>query len=148
MKVIVQRVSEAACIIDKEIVSSIKNGYVLLVGFEEGDQMDQLIWTAKKISGLRIFEDEHQKMNLDIHEVKGEILSISQFTLAGDVHKGYRPSFTKALEPNQAEAYYLKFNDLLRSHDLVVKEGLFQAHMNIQLVNDGPVTIIIERRNV
>lgn len=147
MKVIVQRVLEAACIVDSEIVSKIDKGYLLLVAIEANDSEAELQWMAKKISGLRIFEDENQKMNLNIHQVNGSILSISQFTLAGHVEKGNRPSFTKAMEPQQANAYYQKFNQMLREHDLQVEEGIFQSHMQISLINDGPVTILIERGN-
>ncbi len=145
MKVIVQRVMKAHCVVDQETVSAIGQGFVLLVGFEQGDQMEQLEWMAQKIAKLRIFEDHQEKMNLDLQQVQGEILSISQFTLAAEVTKGNRPSFVKAMEAQQAQSYFTIFNEKLRSQGLVVKEGVFQAHMEIHLVNDGPVTIIIER---
>lgn len=145
MKVLVQRVLEAACLVDSKEVSSIEKGLLLFVGLEVNDTQEDLEWMAKKVSSLRIFEDESKKMNLDVHQVSGAILSISQFTLAGNVSKGNRPSFTNAMEPFQAQQYYLKFNQLLRQYNLEVKEGVFQADMKISLINDGPVTISIER---
>jgi D-tyrosyl-tRNA(Tyr) deacylase len=145
MKVIVQRVSSAKCVVDQNIISSIENGYVLLVGFTHEDTEVTLDYVAKKIAKLRIFEDENGKMNIDIKEKGFQILSIPQFTLYGDPKKGNRPSFVDAMIPKKAQSYYDLFNEKLRSHGIEVYTGAFQSHMEIHLVNDGPVTIIVER---
>ncbi len=144
MKVIVQRSKGAKCIIDGNIQGEISHGYMLLVGFKKGDSLDSVLKMVKKISNLRIFEDENQKMNLNIHQVNGEILSISQFTLYANPYDGNRPSFTDALEPNKATELYDIFNDLLRKENLKVETGIFGADMQIDFINDGPVTIILE----
>ncbi len=119
-------------------------GYVLLVGVEDSDGSKQITWLAHKISNLRVFEDENGRMNRSIHDVEGEALSISQFTLYADVRKGNRPSFVKAGEPNHAEEVWKQFNEALRGEGLTVKEGRFGAHMRVNLTNDGPVTIIFD----
>ncbi|MGD9604591.1 MAG: D-aminoacyl-tRNA deacylase [Bacilli bacterium] len=144
MKVVIQRVANAECIIDGNEVGKTGFGYLLLVGFKEGDQFNTLSKMVKKIANLRIFEDENGKMNLNLYEVKGTILSISQFTLYANLSKGNRPSFTDSMEPVQAKIMYHQFNDLLRQAGFVVSEGVFGAHMDISLTNCGPVTIIIE----
>lgn len=143
MRVIVQRVSEASCTVDNTVTGKIDNGYMLLVGLKEGDSENELQKMVKKISNLRIFSDEAGKMNLNIHQIGGSILSISQFTLFADL-KGNRPGFSQAMKPDSAKEYYLKFNDMLRKEDLVVEEGIFGADMKIRLLNDGPVTIVLD----
>ncbi|HOH18313.1 MAG TPA: D-aminoacyl-tRNA deacylase, partial [Bacilli bacterium] len=127
-----------------KLISAIESGYLLLVGFKKGDHFDVLPKMVKKIANLRIFEDENGKMNLSLHEVKGSILSISQFTLYANLSKGNRPSFTESMEPNQARIMYHQFNELLKQEGFPILEGLFGAHMDLSFTNSGPVTIIIE----
>jgi D-tyrosyl-tRNA(Tyr) deacylase len=145
MRVVLQRVSKAEVRIGGEVVGSVGRGYLLLVGFTQGDGEEQLRWMADKVRGLRLFPDSAGKMNLPIDEVGGEILVVSQFTLYGDVRKGRRPSFVDAAEPAQAERLYDDFVDLLRQGAIPVASGSFGAMMEVDLVNDGPVTLIIER---
>ncbi|MEG2254156.1 MAG: D-aminoacyl-tRNA deacylase [Vagococcus sp.] len=147
MKVVLQKVSQASVSVDSEELGSIKQGYVLLVGVKEGDTEKEADYLVKKINGLRIFEDEAGKMNLDIHQVGGSILSISQFTLLADTKKGNRPSFTKSAHPDEALRLYHYFNESLRDEELVVKEGEFGAHMVVAIENDGPVTIVFDTDN-
>ena len=144
MKVIVQRVSEAKCIVDKKTVGSINNGFMLLVGFTNGDNYDNILNMVKKIINLRIMDDENHVMNKSIMDTGGSILSISQFTLYADTKKGNRPSYINALNNSEAKKLYDKFNEELRKY-LPVAEGIFGADMKISLVNDGPTTIILER---
>ena len=145
MKVIVQKVLSASCTVDNKITGKINQGYMLLVGFTHSDTIENVLKMAKKIVGLRIFEDENGKMNLDIKSVNGEILSISQFTLYGDCNKGNRPSFVNSMRPEFAEELYLKFNDVLRKeYDMKVETGIFGAHMILDPICDGPVTIEVE----
>lgn len=145
MRVVLQRVSEASVSIDNKKVASIKKGYMLLVGIAEEDTKEEADYLAKKISKLRVFEDDDGKMNLDIHQIEGSILSISQFTLLADVKKGNRPSFAKAGHPNMASKLYDYFNKRLRQEGLEVKEGIFGADMLVDIKNDGPVTIIYDK---
>jgi D-tyrosyl-tRNA(Tyr) deacylase len=145
MRVVLQRVSKAEVRIGGEVVGSVGRGYLLLVGFTQGDGEEQLRWMADKVRGLRLFPDSAGKMNLPIDEVGGEILVVSQFTLYGDVRKGRRPSFVDAAEPAQAERLYDDFVDLLRQGAIPVASGSFGAMMEVEFVNDGPVTLIIER---
>lgn len=144
MRVVVQRSKAANVMIAGEQVGAIDKGLVLLVGITHEDTEQDLKWVADKLSGLRIFEDEAGKMNLDITEAGGSILSVSQFTLYGDCRKGRRPSFMKAARPEHAEPMYLMFNDLLRNKGIHVETGQFGAEMDVSLVNDGPITIIID----
>ncbi|ANU19220.1 D-tyrosyl-tRNA(Tyr) deacylase [Planococcus plakortidis] len=144
MKVVLQRSKQASVTVDGEITGAIDSGYVLLVGITHSDSEADAAYAAKKIAGLRLFEDEDGKMNRSIEEASGSVLSISQFTLYGDVKKGRRPSFVEAARPEQAEPLWLKFNEELRRHGLQVETGKFGAMMNVQLINDGPVTILID----
>lgn len=145
MRVIVQRVESAKCIVDGKVTGEIGKGYMLLVGFTHHDTEDNIKKMVKKIINLRIFDDEDGKMNLNIKSVGGEILSISQFTLYGNCDNGNRPYFIEALPSNQALPLYLKFNSLLKSEgNLKVEEGIFGAHMYLYPVCDGPVTITLE----
>lgn len=146
MRVILQRSKQASVTVGGEKVGAIDYGFVLLVGITHGDTEKDAAYVATKIAGLRIFEDGEGKMNLSIQEAGGSILSISQFTLYGDVKKGRRPSFTAAARPEVAEPLWLKFNEELRSCGLIVETGVFGAMMDVELVNDGPVTIIIESK--
>ncbi len=143
MRVVCQRVSEASVLVNKEVVGHINLGYLLYVGFHEDDTNMQVKKMADKISKLRIFEDEQGKLNLNLSQVGGEILAVSQFTLYGDVSSNHRPSFTKACKPDQAVLLYELFINELRSL-FHVETGIFQTHMEVSSVNDGPVTILIE----
>lgn len=144
MKVVLQRVKNASVSIDGNTYSSINKGYLLLVGFTHGDDINLVKKTAKKIYNLRVFSDENDKMNRSIRDVDGEILSVSQFTLYADTNSGNRPSFTKSMPFNDAKKLYEQFNDELRNYNVEVKTGVFGAMMDISLVNDGPVTIIYD----
>ena len=148
MKIVIQRVSQANVTVEKEIVGKIGYGYLLLVGIEEGDDKDIIDQMADKVVELRIMEDENRKMNLSIKDISGEILSRSQYTLLADCSHGRRPGFTRAARAEEARNLYLYFNDQLRKHDLPVETGIFQADMKVMLVNDGPVTIILDSREV
>lgn len=144
MRVVIQRVKEASVSVDKKIVGAINKGFLLLVGFSEKDSMIDLDYTADKVLKLRVFEDDQSKMNLSLLEIEGDILSISQFTLYGDVRKGRRPSFIDAAKPEKAEDLYDLFNEKLKNSGLKVATGLFGEDMSVSLVNDGPVTILID----
>lgn len=145
MRVVLQRVAKASVAIDGNKVASIDKGYMLLVGIAEEDTQTEADYLAKKISKLRVFEDEEGKMNLDIHQIGGSILSISQFTLLADTKKGNRPSFAKAGHPDMASKLYDYFNEQLRQEGLEVKEGVFGADMLVSIENDGPVTIVYDK---
>ncbi|MER2031168.1 MULTISPECIES: D-aminoacyl-tRNA deacylase [Exiguobacterium] len=145
MRVVLQRVKEASVTVDQEIIGQIKQGFLLLVGVTHEDTIDQVNWLADKIAGLRVFEDEEERMNRSLQDVDGQILSVSQFTLYGDVKKGRRPAFTEAAKPDLANALYEAFNERLRAQGLTVETGQFGAMMDIALVNDGPVTLILEK---
>jgi len=144
VRVVVQRVSHAHVEIDGRTVGRIGAGLLLLVGIEKGDGEKEMVFMADKILNLRIFADNEGKMNLSVQEVKGAILSISQFTLAARIKKGRRPDFTHAEEPGKAEALYLRFNSLLTAA-VPTAAGIFGAMMDIHSVNNGPVTIILEK---
>jgi len=143
MRVVVQRVKEAAVKINHNLAGSIKKGYLLYIGITHEDDMATISKMAEKVKNLRIFEDEDQKMNLNLTKVEGEILAISQFTLYGDTKGNNRPSFIKAARPEHAKPLYEAFVKLL-SQNFHVETGEFQEHMEISSINDGPVTIIIE----
>ena len=145
MRVVLQRVSRAAVRIDGQTVGAIGHGFVVLAGFAPADGEDALAWMADKIAGLRIFADAEGKMNLPLAEVGGAVLVISQFTLYGDAAKGRRPSFMGAAPPLEAEALYDRFVAMLRERSLAVETGRFGAMMDVELVNDGPVTLILEK---
>lgn len=144
MRVVLQRVKYASVKVDGKLINEIGIGYMLLVGIRNGEQKQDVEKIAKKISGLRIFEDENHKLNRAIKDVNGEILSISQFTLYADLKKGNRPSFVDAANKEDAINLYEYFNNLLASYDINVKTGIFGADMKIELLNDGPVTVIID----
>ncbi len=145
MRVVLQRVARAEVRVGGVPVGSIGKGYLLLVGFRSGDNEEALRWMVEKIRGLRLFPDSAGKMNLPIDAVGGELLVVSQFTLYADVRKGRRPSFVDAAEPDVAERLYLRFVELLRAGTIPVATGEFGALMEVDLVNDGPVTLVIER---
>ena len=144
MRLIVQRVSEASCKVDGKITGQIDQGFMVLVGLGLNDDEAEVKKMAEKFSKLRIFEDENGKINRSIYDVEGRVLSISQFTLYADCAKGNRPSFTDALGGEKAKRLYDLFNTCLRDLGLQVEEGIFGADMKIALVNDGPVTIILD----
>ena len=145
MKAVIQRVSNASVTVDGKIVGSCCEGYMILFGAVEGDTLSDVDILAQKVVNLRIFCDENDKMNKSILDIDGEILAISQFTLAADVKKGNRPSFIKALEPQKAEEYYNIFCDKLVELGVKkVEKGIFGADMKVSLTNDGPVTILYD----
>ena len=145
MKVVLQRVQYANCVVEKEVVSEINKGYMLLVGFTHTDTIENVKKMAKKISALRVFTDEFDKMNLSIKDVNGEILAISQFTLYADPNSGNRPSFIDAMRPVPANQLYETFIDILNSeYEITTKKGVFGAEMELNPVCDGPVTINLE----
>ena len=144
MKVVVQRVKKAKCEVDGKITGEIKNGLMLLVGFTEGDNHEIIEKMVQKIVNLRIFDDQNGIMNLSVLDIKGSILSISQFTLYADTKKGNRPSYINAMKGEEATKLYDLFNEELRKY-IKVETGIFGADMDISLINSGPVTIILER---
>jgi len=145
VRVVVQRTSRAAVRVGGETVGAIGRGFVVLAGFTAGDDDAKLQWMAEKVVGLRVFGDAEGKMNLALSDVGGSLLVISQFTLYGDVQKGRRPSFITAAPPEVAEPLYERFVALLRGLGARVETGRFGAMMDVELVNDGPVTLVIER---
>lgn len=147
MKLVIQRVKESSVTIDNKLYSKIGKGILVLLGVEKGDTIEQAKWLSEKLLKLRIFEDEDNKMNLSIQDIKGEILVVSQFTLAGNCKKGTRPSFDNAELPNKANKLYEEFCELL-SESVPVKTGVFGAMMDVALINDGPVTFILEKSPV
>jgi len=145
MRVVLQRVSSAAVTIDGRTVGSIGRGFCLLVGFTHRDSAGEVDWMAEKVAGLRVFSDAEDKMNLPLAEVGGSLLVISQFTLYGDVEKGRRPSFIEAARPETAIPLYERFLARLRATGLGVETGEFGAMMQVEIHNDGPVTLVLER---
>jgi D-tyrosyl-tRNA(Tyr) deacylase len=145
MRLVVQRVSEAAVTVGEKVVGSIGRGLVILVGVTHDDTEEKAQWLARKVVGLRIFEDEQGKFNLSLREVDGAALVISQFTLYGDTRKGRRPSFTTAARPETAEPLVSLFADLLRQQGVPVETGVFGARMLVEIHNDGPVTLTLEK---
>ncbi|MBN3525711.1 D-aminoacyl-tRNA deacylase [Paenibacillus apiarius] len=146
MKVVVQRCKEARVTVGGETAGQIAQGLMLLVGVTHEDTEQDVSWMADKVAGLRIFEDETEKMNFSVQDVNGAILSVSQFTLYGDCRKGRRPNFMSAARPDQAERLYNLFNERLRSLGLTVETGRFGAMMDVSFTNWGPVTLIIDSR--
>ena len=146
MKVVVQRAKRAKVTVNGETVGSIGHGLVLLVGVTHSDTIEDAAFVADKIAHLRIFEDESGKMNLSVLDVCGEILSVSQFTLYGDCRKGRRPNFMEAAKPDHALPIYEALNDALRQKGIRVETGKFGAMMEVELINDGPVTLIVESK--
>ena len=145
MKAVVQRVTQAKVTVDRQIVGAIQSGLVVLLGIGQGDGEEEAQWMANKIANLRIFADEESKFNRSILDVGGQVLLISQFTLYGDARKGRRPSFTEAAPPEIAEPLVNRVAQLLVKNGVPVACGQFQAHMLVEIHNDGPVTIVLER---
>jgi D-tyrosyl-tRNA(Tyr) deacylase len=148
MRAIVQRVSRASVTVNGEVVGKIDNGLCVLLGVGQQDKEADADYLAEKISGLRIFEDGNRKMNLSVQDVGGTVLAVSQFTLYGDVRKGKRPSFDAAARPERAKELYEYFVAQLRSRGLRCETGIFQAMMQVELVNDGPVTIMLDSQRL
>ncbi|RBP00083.1 D-aminoacyl-tRNA deacylase [Rossellomorea aquimaris] len=146
MRVVLQRSKEASVTVDGEVKGAIRSGAVLLVGITHEDTEEDARYVADKVVNLRIFEDEEGKMNHSLLDVVGEILSISQFTLYGDCRKGRRPNFMGAAKPDHAESVYDYFNKVLKEKGIKVETGVFGAMMDVNLTNDGPVTLMIESK--
>ena len=148
MRAVIQRVSSASVNVDGQTVGAIERGFLVLVGITHGDTYAEADWLARKIAGLRLFEDAAGKMNLGLADIGGAVLVVSQFTLYGDARKGRRPDFLQAARPEQAEPLITNFVDQLRSQGLIVATGQFRATMQVSLVNDGPVTLLLDTKDV
>ena len=146
MRVVVQRVTSSKVAVDGNIVGAIGKGFNLLIGISKDDTIEDLKYIKDKVVNLRVFEDENDKLNLSLLDIKGEILAISQFTLYGDCRKGRRPNFMNAMGGEEAEKLYETFVGLLKETGLKVECGRFGAHMNVDIQNDGPVTILIDSK--
>ena len=146
MRLVIQRVSSASVTVDQQVVGAIGYGLLILVGVEQEDQMRDVSYLAEKTLGLRVFEDELGKMNLSAIDRKADLLAVSQFTLLGDARKGRRPSFIDAAQPDEANRLYEAYCQLLENRAGEVQRGVFQADMQVQLINDGPVTILLDSR--
>ena len=144
MRAVVQRVSRGAVKVDGTVIGQIGIGFVVLLGIAGDDTQDDVIWLAGKLEGLRVFEDDDGRMNLALKDVLGSVLVVSQFTLLGDCRKGRRPSFVAAAPPGKAKSLYESFVAELRGYGLPVETGKFQAHMEVSLSNDGPVTLLLD----
>lgn len=145
MKALLQRVSHASVTVRNQLVAKINGGLLVFLGVEKNDTEQQADYLARKIVNLRIFEDENGKMNLSLKDINGEILLVSQFTLAGDVSRGNRPGFETAAKPDDANRLYLYFSEQLRAQGIETQTGIFQADMQVELLNDGPVTFMLEK---
>lgn len=145
MKIILQKVKKASVTVDNKIVGSIEKGYCLLVGVHKNSNEEDAKYLARKIAEARLFEDDYGKLNLGLKDVDGDVLSISQFTIYADTKKGKRPSFTDAAPAEGANELYEKFNSYLKEEGINVETGIFQTHMEVNIVNDGPVTIVFEK---
>lgn len=148
MRAVIQKVKKASVSVDNKLVSEIGSGFMILLGVKDTDKEEDIEYIKKKISKLRIFEDDEGKMNLSLKDVGGEILMVSQFTLYGDSRKGNRPSFSQSAKADKAEKYYEILINQLIDEGFVVKTGIFQTHMEVSLVNDGPVTIILDSERI
>lgn len=146
MRVVLQRVSHASVTVEEKVIGKIQRGFLLLVGVTRDDAMEDMEYLVRKIVQMRIFEDEEGKLNRSIQDIGGEILSVSQFTLYADTKKGNRPSFSKAAPGNVALEMFEQFNGLLRDTGVPVETGQFGANMKVELLNDGPVTILLDSK--
>ncbi|MDV2448999.1 D-tyrosyl-tRNA(Tyr) deacylase [Elizabethkingia anophelis] len=146
MKVVIQRVSESEVVVENQSVGKIGKGFMLLIGIDESDEKQDADWLVQKILNLRVFGDEEGKLNLSILDIKGELLCISQFTLIADYKKGNRPSFIKAAKPDKAIPLFEYFKEEIAKSGLKTESGIFGADMKVSLVNDGPVTIVMDSK--
>lgn len=146
MRVVIQRVSKASVSVEGTVVGSIDKGLLVLLGVGQDDDEKDLDYLCDKIANLRIFEDENGKMNKSLLDINGELLIVSQFTLYGDVRKGRRPNFMNAAEPKKAEVMYLELVERIRKLGIKVETGKFGEHMDVELINDGPVTILLDSK--
>lgn len=144
MRAVIQRVASASVTVGGEIVGQIGKGFLVLLGVSEADSQNDVVYLAQKVVGLRVFEDSDGKMNLSLQEIAGSMLVVSQFTLLGDCRKGRRPSFVAAARPESANRLYESFVAEVRGQGVLVETGRFQQHMNVALVNDGPVTLLLD----
>ena len=144
MRAVIQRVKSASVTVENEVISSISQGFLILLGVVKEDTQADIDYIVKKIVGLRVFEDSDEKMNLSIQDIKGEIIVVSQFTLAGDARKGRRPSFSNAMAPEYANKMYMQVVEQIKSYGIPTGTGSFGAMMDVELVNDGPVTILLD----
>lgn len=145
MRLVVQRVKKASVEVDKKIVGKIDNGFLVLIGIKKGDTKEQADYLVKRLCNLRIFTDENDKMNLSLKDVNGKLLIVSQFTLYGDCTQGNRPSFIEAARPEEAIPLYEYFCEQCQLNNIGVQKGIFGADMKVELLNDGPVTILLEK---
>ncbi len=145
MRLVVQRVKKASVKVDEKIVGRIEKGFLVLIGIKKGDTKEQADYLVKRLCNLRIFTDENDKMNLSLKDVNGKLLIVSQFTLYGDCTQGNRPSFIEAAKPEEAIPLYEYFCNQCQLNNIEVQKGIFGADMNVELLNDGPVTIILEK---
>jgi len=146
MRAVIQRVSQASVTVAQEAVGAIDQGLMVLLGVAQGDTAKDAVYLAEKTAGLRIFEDDDGKMNRSVEDIDGGILVVSQFTLLGDCRKGRRPGFTAAAPPELADTLYKEYVDILRNQGITVATGVFRANMQVALINDGPVTIMLDSR--
>ncbi|MBQ8152035.1 MAG: D-tyrosyl-tRNA(Tyr) deacylase [Firmicutes bacterium] len=146
MRAVVQRVSKSSVTVDGKVTGRTDRGLMVLIGVAKGDGEKDARYIADKISGLRIFEDEEEKMNLSVADIGGSVLAVSQFTLLADARKGRRPSFTGAEAPEEADRLYNLVCDMIRENGLHVETGVFQTHMDVEIHNDGPVTILLDSK--
>jgi len=146
MKVVIQRVSESEVVVENQSVGKIGKGFMLLIGIDENDEKQDADWLVQKILNLRVFGDEEGKLNLSVLDIKGELLCISQFTLIADYKKGNRPSFIKAAKPDKAVPLFEYFKEEMAKSGLKTESGIFGADMKVSLVNDGPVTIVMDSK--
>lgn len=147
MKIVLQRVTHASVVVDNNLVAEIEKGYLIFLGVHIDDTNEDLEWMVKKIIGMRVFNDDQQRMNLSIKDIDGSILIVSQFTLYASTKKGNRPSFIKAARPDKANTMYRKFCDRVSEENIKVEMGQFGADMKVSLLNDGPVTIILDSKS-
>lgn len=148
MRAVVQRVDRASVTVDGQLTGKVERGLLVLLGMAEGDTEKDLQYIVDKVCGLRVFEDAEGKMNLSVQDIGGSLLAVSQFTLCGDCRKGKRPSFDKAAKPDIANAFYEQFVEQCRAKGLPVATGVFRAHMLVELVNNGPVTILLDSTKI
>lgn len=145
MRLLIQRVQKASVTVNHQLISEIGTGLLVFIGIYKNDNREHAAYLARKTAALRIFEDENGKMNLSVKDIGGSVLVVSQFTLAGDTSRGNRPGFDNAARPEAAQPLYEYFSDCLRAENLMVANGIFQADMKVELLNDGPATFIIDK---